>query len=87
MLEEGSLVGRLDDPAADANPNVISPVKKISKSVICRHFSASAVCSMCLYYNINCLMLVLNIWILSFWDALLVGGDKPQRVVLGEKAI
>ena len=32
MLEEGSLVGRLEDPAAGANPNVISSVKKKKKS-------------------------------------------------------
>ena len=35
MLEEGSLVGRLEDSAADANPNVISSVKKKSQSQLC----------------------------------------------------
>lgn len=32
MQEEGSLVGSLEDPAADANPNVISSVKKKSQN-------------------------------------------------------
>ena len=42
MLEEGSLVGRLEDPAAGANPNVISSVKKKKKKSQNQLFAATS---------------------------------------------